>query len=68
MAAFLGAGVDPAALNSEGRTPLYYARQNGHEGCAALLRGESPPIPRRFVEPQHVILFVLAPIFHARYM
>ncbi|CAM9581351.1 unnamed protein product, partial [Pylaiella littoralis] len=27
-------------------TPLYYARKNRHEGCVALLRGESPPTSR----------------------
>lgn len=49
VAAFLGAGVDPAALNNVGQTPLYYARKNGHESCVALLREEPPPTPRRSV-------------------
>lgn len=49
VAALLGAGVDPDALNNAGQTPLYYAEENGHEDCLCLLRGEAPPTPRRSV-------------------
>lgn len=42
VAALLGAGVDANALNSNGKSPAYYARKNGHVGCVRLLRGESP--------------------------
>lgn len=47
VAAFLDAGVDPAALNRLGQTPLYFAQQNEHDGCAMLLRGNTPPPLRR---------------------
>ncbi|CAM9555387.1 unnamed protein product, partial [Ectocarpus sp. 4 AP-2014] len=46
VAAFLDAGADPAALNRLGQTPLYLAQKNGHDGCAILLRGNTPPLLR----------------------
>ncbi|CAB1116298.1 unnamed protein product [Ectocarpus sp. CCAP 1310/34] len=52
VAAFIDAGADPAALNRLGQTPLYFAQKNGHDGCAMLLRGNTPPPLRRSSSPR----------------